>query len=354
LVSVQLLSKDILDVIETRLDRAIRDRLDLAPIDALAGHVGAFARAGGKRVRPQLVVWTWLNALPERIHPVPEVVDVAVAWEMFHAFVLVHDDIIDASEHRRGLPTLHHSLASLDSNCLTFGSNLAIVAGDLLFATAFDVLHAVDIDPRTHRDLLRTFSRIALQTGFGQAIDIIASHRSFDQVNAELILREYLWKTAAYTFEGPMLSGAILAGVDRAGLDAISRFALSLGQAYQLQNDLIDLAASVSEGSDLVQGKRTVSLIRHRTSLDAAGRASFDRRLQAISVADGGATELAESLRRDLLNAGVHTQTQVVIDDYRRAARQALADEALPASLRDAMESLAGALDTSYFRPVEV
>lgn len=350
---VQLLARDILDAIETRLDRAIRDRLNVAPMDALAGHVVDFTRSGGKRIRPQLVAWTWQHASSAPIEPPSEVLDVAVAWELFHAFVLVHDDIIDASEERRGLPTLHHALASLDSDCLTFGSNLAIVAGDLLFAAAFDVLHAIDIDPLTHRDLLRTFSRIAMQTGFGQAIDIIASHRSFDEVNAELILREYLWKTAAYTFEGPMLSGAILAGVDRAGLDAISRFALALGQAYQLQNDLIDLGTTVSEGSDLVQGKRTVSLIRHRSSLDAAGRASFDHRLQLIARGNGHATDLAEQLRRDLLAAGVHTQTQLVIDEYRRSARQALAEASLPVGLRDAMESLAGVLDASYFRPVD-
>lgn len=350
---MQLVARNILDEIESRLDLAIRARLDVAPMDCMGQHVGAFARAGGKRVRPQLVVWSWQNARPGESQPPESLLDVAVAWELFHAFVLVHDDIIDASDQRRGQPTLHHSLASLDSNCLTFGSNLAIVAGDLLFAAAFDVLHAIEIDPLTHRDLLRTFSRIALQTGFGQAIDIIASHRSFDEVNSELVLREYLWKTAAYTFEGPMLSGAILAGVDRAGLDAISRFALAIGQAYQLQNDLIDLGAAVTEGSDLVQGKRTVTLIRHRSSLDASGRASFDHRLNAIATGNGHAIDLAERLRRELLDAGVHTQTQSVIDDFRRTAREALSDASLPAGLREAMDSLVRTLDKSYFRPVE-
>ncbi|MDB5297324.1 MAG: geranylgeranyl diphosphate synthase, partial [Phycisphaerales bacterium] len=158
-----------------------------------------FVLDGGKRVRPQLCLWAYAHARPDgggigrsgsdvggpTAVPSPAafpsaVLDVACAWELFHAFLLCHDDIIDRSDRRRGRPTLHHRLAGLDGGSVVFGANLGIVAGDLLCVGSMRLLHELDLTgtdggpaltAAAYQRLLKLFSRVACETGFGQAVD---------------------------------------------------------------------------------------------------------------------------------------------------------------------------------------
>ncbi|MFT3788490.1 MAG: polyprenyl synthetase family protein [Tepidisphaeraceae bacterium] len=365
---MKLLGDQDLLLIEAHLDSVVARLLDAPGLAPMREMIRRYVMAGGKRVRPQLAVWTFVNSgrwavcsgqvlgltdgnvLPTAHGPLPtSLLDLACAWELFHAFLLVHDDIIDASDTRRDRPALHVTLASLDSNSPVFGTNLAIVAGDLLFSAAMRLWHDLEVEPRTYRDLLKLFSRTATTTGFGQAIDIVASHQAFDAVEESTLLREYTWKTAAYTFEGPMLSGAILAGLGAEAQHAISRFALALGQAYQLQNDLLDLRHEAHEGCDLVQGKRTLSLIRHRSALCERGRRELDGKLHAIAAGNGHAVDLANELRRELLSGGVAERSRTLIDELLFDARSACADENLPSRLARGMDELLAALSKQYF-----
>lgn len=348
-----------------------------AGLDGLRQLVSRYVLAGGKRLRPQLCVWAYLRTVGEGdeqsliadagtdarladafasdlILPVP-LLDLASAWELFHAFLLAHDDIIDASDERRGRPSLHRQLASLDGGCLRFGTNLAIVAGDLLFGAAMRLLHDLDAPGDSYRQLLRLFSRVACTTGLGQAVDVCQSHVPLDAAAEATLLTEYGWKTAAYTFEGPMLSGAILAGVGDAAQRAISRFALALGQAYQLHNDLIDLLRPAHEGCDLVQGKRTVTLLRARGAMGDGRRREFDQRLQAVRAANGEAVGLAESVRQELLDFGAARATHDLICDFLAQARVAVdsAGDTVPSPLKRGMVELLDALDVKYFETIE-
>src|SRR3954469_8628081 len=303
--TLQLLSAPQISQIESHLKRLLA-RVLYAPGLAPLNHViHSYVLAGGKRIRPQLCAWTYLNVRKTRPRTLPEnLLDLAGAWELFHAFLLCHDDIIDGADRRREQASLHRQLSALDSNCPRFGMNLGIVAGDLLFSAAMRLWHELDLPAKVYREQLRLFSRIACTTGFGQAIDICQSHVPLDDVREETLLREYHWKTAAYTFEGPMLSGAIAAGADAKTQAAISKFALALGQAYQLQNDLLDLASPAHEGCDLMEGKRTITLIRARSAMTTSDRRAFDCKLSSIAIANGEAIGLCESLRLQLQDTG--------------------------------------------------
>ena len=346
---MQLLNEQDSQRIESHLGVVIDRHLAAPGLDALREKIRAYVLAGGKRVRPQLVAWTYELASGEGMNAAT--LDVAAGWELFHAFLLVHDDIIDGSAKRRDRPALHHELASLDSDCLRFGTNLGIVAGDLLFSAAMCLWHNADIvDATRHRDLLRLISRIACTTGFGQAIDICASHAPLGDIEEQTLLLEYHWKTAAYTFEGPMLSGAILAGLGEEARAAISKFSLSLGQAYQLQNDLDDLSMPARAGCDLMEGKRTLTLLRHRASLDDVGKASLDARLKEISTAEPAALGIAERLRGEMQEAaaaidGSRKLIASLVDD----ARAAVIDPSLPPKLAGGMSSLLAKLCDRYF-----
>lgn len=347
---MNLLGTEHSEAIERRIADALAARLDapgLGPFrDVVSGYVLA---PGGKRVRPQLVAWTYLTASGEATLP-PALLDIAAGWELFHAFLLVHDDIIDDSARRRDQAALHVQLARLDSDSLKFGTNLAIVAGDLLFSAAMCLWHDIEgVEPTIYRDLLRIFSRTACTTGFGQAIDICASHLPMDEIDQATLLREYHWKTAAYTFEGPMLCGATLAGLGAPARDAISRFALAIGQAYQLHNDLLDLSTPAHDGCDLVQGKRTIALLQHRTSLDATDRPAFDRRIAAIADGGRGAVAMAELLRGEMLRGEATRVSRVMIDDLLADAEAATKDAALPPALSAGLSTLLDAMTRQYF-----
>jgi len=370
---LKLISVDQLKLIEGHLAvllaRVFPADGGLAPLNQL---IRDYVLAGGKRIRPQLCVWTYervsgigsrVSGLgsrvsgaaasvfprPETLNPRPELLDLACGWELFHTFLLVHDDIIDNADIRRDAPALHRSLASLDGHSPKFGMNLGIVAGDLLFSAAMRLWHEIDLPAEIYKQELRLFSRIACTTGFGQAIDICQSHVPIDRVPEELLLREYHWKTAAYTFEGPMLTGAILAGADEPAQAAISRYALALGQAYQLQNDLLDLAHAAHAGSDLVQGKRTVALLRARAVMDEPSRAEFDGALDQLQSARGDSIALAEDLRLRLKRSGAAEQTRVLIERFLEESRAAANDPALAPHLSAAMLDLLDRLSTDYF-----
>lgn len=352
--ALRLVSAEQSGQIESHL-AAVLDRLLHADgLSAMNRVIREYVLAGGKRVRPQLCLWTY-ERIGGSVPPTPDsclltpVLDVACAWELFHAFLLAHDDIIDSAETRREQRALHHQLAQLDSNCPKFGTNLGIVAGDLLFSAAMRLWHDIDAPPLQYRALLRLFGRVATITGFGQAIDICQSHVELADVDEETLLREYHWKTAAYTFEGPMLSGAILAGADDATQAAISQFGLALGQAYQLQNDLLDLTTAAHEGSDIVQGKRTIALVSARRQMNESRRIEFDRKVAALSSANGQTLVLADEIRRELLDFGAADRTRDKVNDFLTTARAAAESRELSESLRGGMLGLLDSLQTQYF-----
>jgi geranylgeranyl diphosphate synthase, type I len=313
----------------------------------LIASLHAYVMRGGKRMRPQLCVWVYEHLTEQQIPA--ELRDVACVWEIFHAFLLVHDDLIDVADMRRQTPSLHRQLQSLDHDSPQFGQNMAIVAGDLLFGASIRLLAEMQIQPGIVVQLMRLFSRIACTTGLGQAIDIFQSVLPLSGVCEDVLLCEYDWKTAAYTFEGPLLSGAILAGANEQVLQVLSRFSRAIGQAYQLHNDLLDLAQPAHEGCDLVQGKRTISLMRARAGMSVDRRQRFDRRLEAIPSANGQAVALAESLRLELCECGALRQTQCMIQRLLDTARTTTEHADLPTRLGEAMRQLVDALEQNYF-----
>lgn len=345
---MRLLSAEQIGQVEDHLSRLF-DRIftaaNLAPVSSV---IREYVLSGGKRIRPQLCWWTWRHVSDES-QPPGALLDIACGWELFHAFLLAHDDIIDSADMRRDRPSLHRRLAALDGNNREFGVNLGIVAGDLLFSGAMRLWHEIDLPADLYRRELRLFSRIAATTGFGQAIDICQSHADLDRLDERMLLREYHWKTAAYTFEGPMLSGAILARLGEDAEAAISRFALAIGQAYQLQNDLLDLEKPAHEGCDIIQGKRTVALLRGRGAMSDRRRADFDRQLSALAGANGQAVTLAESVRQELLACGAVAKTRELIDQLLSSARHSSDDPALPDNLRKAIRQLLDSLQDQYF-----
>jgi len=199
--------------------------------------------AGGKRIRPAFCYWGYRAAGGNDGEPI---VRAAAALELFHTFALIHDDVMDESETRRGQASTYARFADAragEPGALRFGRSVAVLVGDLAAVLADEALIGSGFPPERLLPALRRYAVMREEVAAGQFLDIRgpAPTASADRV-ASL-------KTGAYTVEGPLHIGALLAGALPEVLDALSRFARPLGLAFQLRDDLFDQGESGLAGS---------------------------------------------------------------------------------------------------------
>ena len=336
-------------MVDSPLDAAqLRERVQRCVDDVLAHQSGVLAEVGpdaqellgavarlltgGKRLRAAFLSWGYRGAgQPDS----DALVRVATAMEFFQAAALIHDDVMDDSDTRRGMPAAHRSLAarhqeeSWSGDAGRFGVAGAILAGNLclnwteeLYATSgLDAAHLAR--GRAVFDLMRT------QLMGGQFLDVVESVRSWDGVatperieRAERVIR---FKSAKYTVEHPLLIGASAGGADTDDLAALSRYGLDLGQAFQLRDDLLGVfgdpvATGKPAGDDLREGKRTVLVAHALAGADDAGVALVESRL-----GDPGLdTETVDRLREVITASGAVDAVEADIARLAGSARMAL------------------------------
>ena len=199
----------------------------------------------GKRLRPQLV-----HLAAEMFDGNKEETDlVASAYEMLHNFTLIHDDIMDKAEIRRGRPTVHKK----------WNTNVAILSGDALVVTALLQIHKLTCDPETVLSIAKLFAQVSMETCKGQQYDL--DFESVKTVSIEQYLRMIQMKTATM-FAGCLKSGGLVAHADEESLQALYDLGIHLGTAFQLADDLLDVYADTeifgkAIGSDIKDNKKT-------------------------------------------------------------------------------------------------
>lgn len=243
-----------------------RQAKHLHPLFAeLVDHLHEFTLRPGKRLRPFLVTLGWRAT--GRVMPLT-VFRAAAAIECFHDSLLIHDDLIDRDAIRRGQPTMHkvyediYRRFSHGDDRQHFGLSTAILAGNLLNYYGSELLLSVEIGQRQRLAALE-YQSILETTNFGQFLDMVGELRPKIKLT-EIDLIHYL-KTARYSFEGPLVVGAILAGASRELVARLRAVAIPIGLAFQLQDDMLGLFGNQKEigksvVSDLHEGKKTVPL----------------------------------------------------------------------------------------------
>lgn len=228
-----------------------------------------FSLRKGKRIRPLLLILSYKAFSKKRKTYSPSLFNASVCMELLHNFMLIHDDIIDRSKLRRGKPTIHHILKktvrTADKDKL--GVDLGIVAGDIVYALAIDAFLAIDEDLKRKEKALRYFVKTAASTAMGEFIDILHGFQTVKSVKERDVFLNYTLKTAIYTFQCPLIIGAILAGAKQKEIDQLGEFGLKIGQAFQIQDDIIGIFGSQkmigkSILSDLDESKKTL-LVSH-------------------------------------------------------------------------------------------
>jgi len=334
--------------VDALLQQFLSERLlDLAALDAglepVGREVAALVRASGKRLRPAFVYWghraTGADHLDGVFGP-------AAAVELLHTFALIHDDVMDHSPERRGRPAVHEALArthrqeGLVGDPAWFGVGGAILAGDLAFVWADQLLDNADLPAAAIEQARRVFTELRMEVMAGQYLDLRLAGRETAAEGESL--RVALLKSGRYTVTRPLQLGAAIGGGSCALEGALCVYGDATGVAFQMRDDILGLFGDPSftgKGSlsDLREGKRTVLMLR------ALRRARpVERRVLSESLGDRELDDAAAAqVRQVVTDCGALEDVERLIAEQRAIASRALEPAGVPASAREALEELA-------------
>ncbi|MFB9377688.1 polyprenyl synthetase family protein [Kineococcus gynurae] len=303
--------------------------------------------SGGKRLRPAFCFWGFLGAggLPG-----PEITTAAAALELFQAAALLHDDVMDDSDTRRGLPAAHRRFAALHAelrwsgSAERFGLAGAILAGDLCLSWSDEMFVASGFDEPALARGRAVFSTMRTQLMGGQYLDMLEQASSAlrgREGAVERARRVVRFKSAKYSVEHPLLLGAALAGAPAALQETYTRFGLALGEAFQLRDDVLGVFGDPGQtgkpaGDDLREGKRTVLVALALAAADPAQVELVESRLGDPQLDAEGVV----ALQTVLTDTGAVAGVERLIDDLVEEACTALEKSSLDETARTALNTL--------------
>ena len=315
---------------------------ELAPVgEALQ----EFVLDGGKRVRPAFCYWGWRGAGGA---DTDGIVTAAGALELVHAGALIHDDVMDASDTRRGRPAVHrrfemlHRKEGWHGEAEAFGTSAAILVGDLCLIWADQMLLASGLPGDTLVRGRPTFDLMQSEVMAGQYLDVLEQARGGASV--ERAMRVARYKTAKYTIERPLQLGAKLAGADAQITAAYSAYGVPLGEAFQLRDDVLGVFGDPAEtgkpaGDDLREGKRTVLLAMAAQRADARQAAVLEAGVGDAALDSAGVDEIRQVIQR----TGALAEVERLVTLRTQEATAALETAALDADAAGVLRRLAHA-----------
>jgi geranylgeranyl diphosphate synthase type I len=300
---------------------------ELAP---MADEARDFVLDSGKRLRPAFCFW---GALAAGAEDSDALVAAAASLELLQACALVHDDVIDHSDTRRGRPAAHRRFAELHitsgwtGDADEFGVAAAILLGDVLLAWSEAMLSASGLDDAALRRAQPVSAAMRTEVMAGQYLDIVEQARGATTV--ERALRVARLKSAKYTVERPLHLGAAIAGASDEVSAAFTGYGIPLGEAFQLRDDLLGVfgdpgVTGKPAGDDLREGKQTVLIA---LALELASSSDAARLRTGIGEADLSDDEIA-TMRNLIAASGAEAEVQRMID--RRFADAVSALKSLP------------------------
>jgi len=243
-----------------------------------------FTLRGGKRFRAILVLAGYHIATGRPPRPA---LAAAAALEHFQSWMLIHDDIIDHAEERRGGPTVHRAMAAAhlrdhrEGGSEDYGTGIAITLGDLEEPFTVEAILASPAPPAARLAALAEYARMTRLTAYGQLLDVRNGTIPAGSVTETDVLTVHELKSAVYTVVAPLKIGALLGGWTPARFADLERIGTDLGVAFQLRDDVLgagfDAAASGKSSNDLVEGKRTLLVVRAWQNGSDADRARLSR-----------------------------------------------------------------------------
>lgn len=311
---------------------------DVAPLsDSVIELLG-----GGKRLRPAFCYWGWRGAGGA---DTPEALDAAASLEFLQACALIHDDVMDGSDTRRGLPAAHRRFAALHrgnswlGSSESFGVGAAILVGDLCLSWADQMLLSCGLPLESLARGKPIYDEMRVELMAGQYLDLLEQARGGGSV--ERAMQVVRFKSAKYTIERPLHLGAALAGAPPEILAAYTAYGLPLGAAFQLRDDVLGVFGDPEltgkpAGDDLREGKRTVLVAK---ALEAASPSQT----HVLRTYLGDPTldaEHIDSLREIIIDTGALADVEAMIESLAAEALAALTQVELNPPAGDVLSEL--------------
>ena len=308
--------------------------------------------SGGKRLRPCFCYWGWRGAAPSQQSSDPEfelgVVQAASALEFLQACALIHDDVMDSSDTRRGAPSTHRQFAAIHrghqwvGDPERFGEGAAILLGDLCLSWADELLLTAALPQENLTSAKDVYNEMRTELMAGQYLDLLEQARGGGSVERALTVVRY--KSAKYTIERPLHIGAAIAGAPESVFNAYSGYGLPLGEAFQLRDDILGVfgdpeVTGKPAGDDLREGKRTVLIAIATERANAAQLQEMRENLGDQHLQIDGVNKL-----RDIIEStGALTYTETLIDELMEQSLNALQTPELDPTAVTALTDLAHA-----------
>jgi geranylgeranyl diphosphate synthase type I len=298
---------------------------------------------GGKRLRPAFAYWGYRAAGGIDSS---EVVCACASLEFLQACALIHDDVMDASDTRRGKPAAHKQFSNLHStnqwsgSSAAFGIGAAILIGDLALSWADELLLTSGLSVEQVTRAKNVYDEMRTELMAGQYLDLLEQVRG--NVTVERAATVIRYKSAKYTIERPLLMGAAIAGAPASVVTALSNYGLALGEAFQLRDDVLGVFGDQATtgkpaGDDLREGKQTM-LIAHAANL--ATPEQLENLNASLGDSELSSQKIAE-LQQILISCGALDLVEDQIAQQTLAATDAIANAEIPTEAKLALQELA-------------
>ncbi|WFE29479.1 polyprenyl synthetase family protein [Solwaraspora sp. WMMD791] len=335
-----------------RVDRALADFLRdrrrwLRDVDEalleVADAIEDFVLGGGKRLRPAFGYWGYRGAGGADS---AQVVTALAALEFVQASALIHDDLMDGSDTRRGEPSVHRRFAAQHRRhgwrgpADGFGASAAVLLGDLCLVWSDELLHGCGLTAGMLRRARPVFDEMRTEVTVGQYLDVVTQFTGDTSVRRATQIARL--KSAKYTVERPLLLGAALADAPPSLAAVYSAYGLPLGEAFQLRDDVLGVFGDPARtgkpaGDDLREGKRTFLVASAYQASGPAGRELLDVRLGDPALDPDG----IDQLRELIVASGALAVTEARITELTTRALAALEPAAVDPQARQVLVDLA-------------
>ena len=333
---------------------------ELVPVHLMASQL----LCGGKRMRPAFCVWGYVAAagIPSD-EELKSLLAAAGSLDVLHVSALIHDDLMDSSDLRRGRPAAHRQFEALHANAgwlgdsAAFGRAGAILLGDLLVMWSAQMLHGAGLDQSTLERALPIVEAMRTEVTCGQYLDIVAqahplrkrapaigSLRPTIELALDDASRVVEYKAARYTVQRPCQMGAALGDGDDELYFALGAYGSPLGRAFQFRDDLLGVfgdpkVTGKPAGDDLREGKRTVLVAHAYAHAGDAGQKLLLQRLGDPGLDETGINELQQVI----VESGARDAVESMINEYYERALKALHDTEITEEGRVGLTALADA-----------
>ncbi len=305
---------DVVVAVDARLEEYLAEKRAsaraLAPeAEELVDAVAALTMRGGKRLRPALLGAAFLAVAPGRDPAIT--LDAQASLELLQSYLLIHDDWMDRDDERRGGPSVHAALRDAHGGQAHLGASLAILAGNLASACAWELITRGEHPRPVERRVIEEFLRMHQEGVYGQQLDLLGT--------ADVSRMQQL-KTGSYTVRGPLMLGAALGEATDAQRGALLAYGRPLGEAFQMRDDLLGTfgdggATGKPTESDLREGKRTALVLAAERLGDEAALAPLRAALGRRDADDAAVAAAREALVATGAKAEVEARLERLVDE---------------------------------------